>query len=398
MCIKIPTFEEMSLEQDLVYNLPTQGRFLISGPPGTGKSIVAFHRAARIFADQTMHVRGKSHVVLIMRSKLLHLWTSSAISTSGSEVQESTIVSFNTWFEGWYRLAIGQNVPKIENPSSSVVNHKSDAQSPFREFDWQKITERVYEAEEDLLPIHKFDLIIDEGQDLPPDFWILTNIIARSVTVFADDNQRLTELNTQTKDIREYASIPEENSFLLQKNYRNSVEVAKVAASFYVGLSSGIPNLPERRSGIDPSLHSFPEQKDQWSFIARYLDNNPTKQIGVFLPSYHLANELQDFVTKNSKANSQIYRNEFGKIQEVVDPCRPGLLITYLDNAKGLEFDAVFVPSLDKWHHQIDFETKMKLYVLASRSRQDLYFSWAGAGEPAVLKQFPLDLLPVKCH
>ena len=363
MCIKIPTFEEMSLEQDLVYNLPTQGRFLISGPPGTGKSIVALHRAARIFADETMHVRGKSHVVLVMYSKLLHLWTSSAISASGSEIQESTIGSFHKWFEGWYQLAIGQNIPKIENSNSALVNHKSDAQSAFREFD----------------------------------FYQLTNIIARSVTVFADDNQRLTELNTQTENIREYASIPEENSFLLQKNYRNSVEVAKVAERFYVGLSSGIPNLPERRSGIDPSLHSFPERKDQWSFIARYLDNNPTKQIGVFLPNYHLADELQDFVTKNSKANSQIYRNEFGKIQEV-DPCRPGLLITYIGNSKGLEFDSVFVPSLEKWHHQIDFETKMKLYVLASRSRQDLYFSWAGAGEPAVLSVFPLDLLPIKRH
>jgi len=397
VCIKIPTFEEMSLEQDLVYNLPTKGRFLISGPPGTGKSIVALHRASRIFADETMHVRGKSHVVLVMYSKLLHLWTSSAISASGSEIQESTIGSFHKWFEGWYQLAIGQNVPKIENPNSAVINHKSDAQSAFREFDWQKITDRVLEAEEDLLPIHKFDLIIDEGQDLPPDFYQLTNIIARSVTVFADDNQRLTELNTQTENIREYASIPEENSFLLQKNYRNSVEVAKVAERFYVGLSSGIPNLPERRSGIDPSLHSFPERKDQWSFIARYLDNNPTKQIGVFLPNYHLADELQDFVTKSSKANSQIYRNEFGKIQEV-DPCRPGLLITYIGNSKGLEFDSVFVPSLEKWHHQIDFETKMKLYVLASRSRQDLHFSWAGTGEPAVLSVFPLDLLPIKRH
>jgi superfamily I DNA/RNA helicase len=127
------------------------------------------------------------------------------------------------------------------------------------------------------------------------------------------------------------------------------------------------------------------------------LTNNPRKQIGVFLPNYRLATELQDYVERNSNGNSQIYRNEFG-IENEVDPCRPGLLITYLDNAKGLEFDSVFIPSLEKWHHQIDFETKMKLYVLSSRSRQDLHFSWVGSGEPSVLSVFPRDLLPVIQH
>lgn len=397
MCIKIPTFEELSLEQDRVYNLPTIGRYVIEGPPGTGKSVIALHRAIRIFSDENLHVRGESKVVLVMRSKLLHVWTASSITSAGLQIQERQVVSFHNWFKSWYQMVIGQNIPKIEIPTTESTEPDSQTVNQFREYDWQRITDRVLEAEEDLLPSQKFDLIIDEGQDLPSDFYVLTNIFARSITVFADDNQRLTEMNTQVKDICDYANIPAANRFLLEKNYRNSVEIATVAERFYVGLSSGKPTLPGKVGGSKPSLHNFSEQVKQWAYIARYLTNNPRKQIGVFLPNYRLATELQDYVERNSNGNSQIYRNVFG-IENEVDPCRPGLLISYLDNAKGLEFDSVFIPSLEKWHHQIDFETKMKLYVLSSRSRQDLHFSWVGSGEPSVLSVFPRDLLPVIQH
>ena len=397
MCIKIPTFEELSLEQDRVYNLPTSGRYVIEGPPGTGKSVIALHRASRISSDETLYVRGESKVVLIMRSKLLHIWTASSITAAGLQIQENQVASFHNWFKSWYQMAIGQNSPKVEIPTIENTDPDSQQVNQFREYDWQRITDRVLEAEEDLLPSQKFDLIIDEGQDLPPDFYVLTNILARSITVFADDNQRLTETNTQVSDICDYVNIPDTNRFLLEKNYRNSIEIANVAERFYVGLSSGKPTLPLRAGGSQPSLHNFSASKDQWAYIGRYLENNPRKQIGVFLPNYRLANELQDFVEKMPHLKSQIYRNEFGKENDV-DPCRPGLLITYLDNAKGLEFDAVFIPSLEKWHHQIDFETKMKLYVLSSRSRQDLHFSWVGLGEPSVLGVFPRDLLPVIQH
>ena len=397
MCIRLPIFEELSKEQDAVYNLNPLKKNLVIGPPGTGKSIVALHLASRLTRDTTMLVKGRSQVKLVMFSTLLKIWTDRAIDESELEFDSSSVDSFHHWFNNWYQFSVGQNIPKIQGDNKVGPEQSDVLRTEFQDYDWQQISERISETEEDLLPIHKVDLIIDEGQDLPPDFYIATNSITRSLTVFADDNQSLRERHTQTENIREYCSIENENKFVLKKNYRNSREVAKVAAGFYAGLDTGIPEMPDRIGGFSPSLHQFNKREEEWAHIARYLKNNPQKQIGVFLPNYFLVDQLQSYVQRNTKGNVQKYRNVFGEPQDV-NPCQPGLLLTYLDNAKGLEFDTVFVPSLDQWVQSVDSSSKMRLYVLASRARNDLAFSWSGDGDPSLLSLFPRDLLTFQRH
>jgi DNA helicase IV len=75
---------------------------------------------------------------------------------------------------------------------------------------------------------------------------------------------------------------------------------------------------------------------------------------------------------------------QFGK------PC-----VTVLNRAscKGLEFDAVFIVSLEEApisNEQADF-FKMNMYVMCSRSRENLYLVWNGRDgrEPPVIKLMP---------
>src|SRR6185437_12924577 len=49
--VKLPAFEDLSKEQDLIYNLDLDGNFLVSGPPGTGKSVMALYRAQMLSFD-----------------------------------------------------------------------------------------------------------------------------------------------------------------------------------------------------------------------------------------------------------------------------------------------------------------------------------------------------------
>jgi len=46
MCLNLPQYTQLDDDQKKVYTLPMTGRNLISGPPGTGKSVIAIHRAA----------------------------------------------------------------------------------------------------------------------------------------------------------------------------------------------------------------------------------------------------------------------------------------------------------------------------------------------------------------
>ena len=62
-------------------------------------------------------------------------------------------------------------------------------------------------------------------------------------------------------------------------------------------------------------------------------------------------------------------------------------------SAKGLEFDAVFVPDLQQYMYDAGNEqaTKMMLYVVSSRARKHLHFMYSAERrvEVPLLKYFP---------
>ena len=41
--MKLPPYNLLSREQSDVYELPLEGKFLIVGPPGSGKTVIALH-------------------------------------------------------------------------------------------------------------------------------------------------------------------------------------------------------------------------------------------------------------------------------------------------------------------------------------------------------------------
>ena len=90
--MRLPTYQELSKEQDAIYTLPLAGSYLISGPPGTGKTIVALYRT------KMLHDKGQN-ARLLMHSRLLSQYTLSAISQLGIS---GSVDTFHSWFCGFY--------------------------------------------------------------------------------------------------------------------------------------------------------------------------------------------------------------------------------------------------------------------------------------------------------
>ena len=82
-------------------------------------------------------------------------------------------------------------------------------------------------------------------------------------------------------------------------------------------------------------------------------------------------------------------RNEPGKI----DFSKPGIKLLTHQSAKGLEFDTVFLPELQKWNTaDLALEKfRKQMYVLVSRARRQLFLSYTGSGDPAILGELPIE-------
>ena len=49
--MRLPEYEKLSKSQVDIYRDKIEGNMLVSGPPGSGKTILALHRAAKLKAE-----------------------------------------------------------------------------------------------------------------------------------------------------------------------------------------------------------------------------------------------------------------------------------------------------------------------------------------------------------
>src|SRR5262245_30936537 len=102
--MRLPSYQDLSKEQDRINDLPADGRHLVIGPPGTGKTVMALYRAA-------MLKKVKRRSMLLMYSRLLMQYTESAAEELLLDGQVST---FHRWFYDFYWANYGQRPPELE--------------------------------------------------------------------------------------------------------------------------------------------------------------------------------------------------------------------------------------------------------------------------------------------
>lgn len=361
--MRLPAYQDLSKEQDRINNLPLEGSHLIVGPPGTGKTVMALYRA-KLLRKQS------ASATLLMYSRLLSQYTSGAIEELGIQ---GAVETFHSWFCSLYWKIYRTAAPQIED---------------FK-YDWTEILTKVNRIPPAQNRVSH--LIIDEGQDLPKEFFPVASHLARHLTVFADENQRLMEDNSTIEEIKTYSGIKQIHT--LTRNYRNTYEIAELAAHFYTGLPTGIPDLPERR-GARPVMLQSKDLNATVEFIALFERNNPDLEIGVFTPTTKLQRKFVNRLRGKTKNPVEHFEGGLGSQSPVLSFGREGIKVINFPSAKGLEFDAVFIPELQEIATDPnDPVLRMKFYVLVSRARERLFLGFSGQDQPRILEMFPKELL-----
>lgn len=382
--MRLPSYNDLSKEQDNVYlKAPLTGAILVSGPPGSGKTVMAFYRA------DTVAKQGNQPTI-VMFNRVLERYTRS-VPDALTNLEEGRTETFFNWLRKWWgRTFNGQWVPQV------------GAYRP----DWPQMKQRLLSDERRLETAvsHFGHLIVDEGQDFAPGFYDLAGCVLladpqrASLAVFADENQRLSQdKNSTIADIERSLLLKKEHHYRLTRNYRNTREVASAAACFYAGLPGGVPKLPET-VGPKPRVTKTDDIGDSVSRIAKFVAANDDLEVAVFLPNKNLRtkyfNRLKSQIGRQADDVSvQVYAGDGADHLQFDEEGTVTVICS--QSAKGLEFDAVFVPDLQQYMIDASNEqaTKMMLYVVSSRARKHLHFMYSAdaRGEVPVLKYFPQD-------
>jgi superfamily I DNA/RNA helicase len=360
--MKLPSYQELSKEQDAINNLPLDESFLVIGPPGTGKTVMALYRAS-------MLNKRKEDVFVLMHSRLLMQYTKSGI---GALKIDGMVDTFHHWLYSFFKGKFSLHPPSI----AKWV------------YDWPEIF-RLLSAKP-CAPGSLPHLIVDEGQDLPPNFYFAAKYLARRLTVFADENQRIQKENSTLKDIKIYGP---KSVHKLTRNYRNTKEIAALASAFATGLESGVA-APPTKSGDAPLLLRHQKLHMEIDYIVRFERSRPDLDIGILVPTKEVQKQFVNRLEGKTTNSVQAYLGGKGGKAAPIRFDTPGIKVVCYQSAKGLEFDAVFLPSLQTVALNASLpEFRMLYFVLLSRAREHLTLSYCGDDRPSLLSQFPLELL-----
>ncbi|WP_329139862.1 AAA family ATPase [Streptomyces sp. NBC_00670] len=335
--------------------LPFDGNHLISGPPGTGKSLLAVQRAVLLALTGTP-------VVLLTYSNLLRQSLAEAVHALGPGDRSVRVMTAHAWLAEWY----GPGAPRSGDW-----------------YDWPALWDRAA----DTGPVPGLTLVVDEGQDLPPEFYTLCRMLGARTTVCADQYQRLTDTNSTVEEISGRLGHCARHE--LADNHRNTAQIAALAAHFHTGTTP--PVLPDRQ-GPPPRLHRFHE-RGAADLLILLAERHPRRSIGVITNSKHTQFSLLYSLSRRApRLKPQLYTSDArGGQYRNLDLGRPGIVLVHRRSAKGLGFDTVVVPDThsDAAEDPTSATLRMAYYVLATRAHRELHLGYEGDHEPPVLARVP---------
>lgn len=342
MGFKLPNGQDLSVEQMDIINLPPTRDWLISGAPGTGKTVMAIYRAGQV---------GQMHkdrtVLMLVYNRPLRDYLASAVQ--GNYFENVEIQTYHQWVYDLYKEHNWGRVPRTDEDG----------------LDWASITRRITG-----LGRHYVHIIIDEAQDFPVELLELLHNVAERMTCFIDPNQAIELGKTGTYDVLRTMCV--ESPYTLTRNFRNTQPIRDLSVLY---CKDGEP-APTEVPGRKPMMIKFAGNFDaQSKAMANIINRNREKNIGIIVQpksmnvTYNTMDQLLDGV------NIQMYKP---KTSNYIDFDEPGVKILSYGTMKGLEFDIVLIPLFDKIPltdgGTVDAN---RIYVAITRACEELYmFYW----------------------
>ena len=352
MPFRLPTWEEIASQEEQleVLEYPLDQPLFVAGPPGSGKTVLAVQRAQMVAEEAPLRV-----TVVTYNRMLRRLLT---LMDEGDSVDARTMQSF-VWRD--YRDRTNDKPPRSPHDGFEYV--------------WLEMLERL---RRDGSRPDKTPLIVDEGQDLPEGFFqYAAQHISQVISVFADDDQALSDRRTTLEQIKAATGL--DDPIVLSRNHRNTPEVARLAEHFHSGRLPAA-EVRRRSSGEIPRLVRSKDKDSTADLVSNWYKTRGGS-VGVIVHSNdttgrYLLGRLADLLPEQRVC----FYESRKKNENTTNVLTPGVTVVNKESVKGQEFDAVFILELEHFIPCTKDGERRAMYMMCSRARDHLFLVY-GPGE-----------------
>ena len=213
---------------------------------------------------------------------------------------------------------------------------------------------------------HVKHLLIDEMQDYTPiQYAVLSRLFICNKTILGDSNQQVNPYGSSTMEEIEKV-FPGSETVLLRRSYRSTFQITNFAQNI-------LPNkelIAIERHGEEPVIIGLANVNEELTSIQQMIE--------AFRMSGH---QSMGIICKTQKQAAAMYKSLGGEasginlLDEVSVSFLPGVTITSVPLAKGLEFDQVIIPNatVKNYHTTMD---RSLLYIACTRAMHTLTITY----------------------
>ena len=312
-----------------VLELPTDEAKIIKGCAGSGKTVLAVHKADRIRKKQ----QGSFYILVYTRA---------------------------------LRSFIQDGIDELGIPNASVLY----------EWEWRK------------KGCPKADyLLIDESQDFSAqDITLFKNSANEAIIFFGDSAQQIfdtkinfqTDAREQTVTIEQIQQLTSLSSIQLKNNHRLPESIAKIAQCL-LRTGEDIVSRCTKKGGDKAIVKKFSSSQSELDWIIERIKNEGLKDVGILLPENTQVKSVYDYLqSKNMKAGVRYSENN--RVNEALDFKGNIPNIMPYHSSKGLQFETVFLPFCESNVNSAFWRNAF--YVALTRATKTLIITYTNSLTP----------------
>ncbi|QOS77072.1 NERD domain-containing protein [Paenibacillus sp. JNUCC31] len=391
LLLSLHNIKTMDLHQEKLAKQIGDRHRLIRGVAGSGKTLVLVSRARMLAkANPNWNI-----LVLCYGSTL-------------SQYLKQAIVQKMAEPEDLFDFADG-DAASAHTSNIQVSTFHSWLGKHFRIID-RKLPALLEKVEQGLEELPEYDaILIDEGQDFEPEWLKLVSACLNADT----QSLLLVEDRAQTIFKRKNSLAQDTGlnfrgrSKILTINYRNTAQIVQFAWDFYKEYSKlqekvisttvdGIEIIPPqftKRKGPEPLIYKSRSTQAEMAFVAKSIDflrrekSFALKDIAILYrvqehQGINIIGEMQQALNDNSLAYNWVTRDDQSK--KSFDREEESIKILTIDSAKGLDFRAVFIISIETMPRkvgktdEVDEREVSRFYIGMTRALEWLFLSYSG--------------------